>query len=81
MSTPLCFGIDLGTTNSCIAAYSDTKCEVLENMNGAKTIPSIVSFDDGKLLVGLKHSNNYEIAMKILFCLTSDRESTCTTSS
>ena len=47
-------GIDLGTTNSCVAVMEGAKPKVLENAEGANTTPSIVAFtDDGERLVGL----------------------------
>src|SRR5262245_35278455 len=47
-------GIDLGTTNSCVAVMEGTKPKVLENSEGANTTPSIVAFtEDGERLVGL----------------------------
>ncbi|MDZ4841868.1 MAG: molecular chaperone DnaK [Hyphomicrobium aestuarii] len=47
-------GIDLGTTNSCVAVIEGTKPRVLENAEGANTTPSIVSFtEDGERLIGL----------------------------
>ena len=47
-------GIDLGTTNSCVAAMDGGKPKVLENSEGANTTPSIVAFsDDGEQLIGL----------------------------
>jgi molecular chaperone DnaK len=47
-------GIDLGTTNSCVAVMEGGKPRVLENAEGMNTTPSIVSFaDDGEKLVGL----------------------------
>ena len=47
-------GIDLGTTNSCVAVMEGTKPKVLENAEGADTTPSMVAFtDDGERLVGL----------------------------
>ena len=47
-------GIDLGTTNSCVAVMEGCKPKVLENAEGANTTPSIVAFtDDGERLVGL----------------------------
>ncbi len=47
-------GIDLGTTNSCVAVMDGGKPRVLENAEGMNTTPSIVAFaDDGEKLVGL----------------------------
>jgi molecular chaperone DnaK len=46
-------GIDLGTTNSCVAVMDGTQPKVIENAEGARTTPSIVAFtDDGERLVG-----------------------------
>ena len=46
-------GIDLGTTNSCIAIMEGKDPRVIENAEGARTTPSIVAFtDDGERLVG-----------------------------
>ncbi len=46
-------GIDLGTTNSCVAVMDGTQPKVIENSEGARTTPSIVAFtDDGERLVG-----------------------------
>ncbi len=46
-------GIDLGTTNSCVAVMDGKTARVIENSEGARTTPSMVAFsDDGERLVG-----------------------------
>ncbi|MBL4915778.1 molecular chaperone DnaK [Szabonella alba] len=45
-------GIDLGTTNSCVAIMDGSQPRVIENSEGARTTPSIVGFTEGERLVG-----------------------------
>ncbi len=46
-------GIDLGTTNSCVAIMEGGKPKVIENSEGARTTPSVVAYtEDGEILVG-----------------------------
>ena len=45
-------GIDLGTTNSCIAIMDGSQPRVIENAEGARTTPSIVAFTENERLVG-----------------------------
>ncbi len=45
-------GIDLGTTNSCVAILDNGIAKVIENSEGARTTPSIVAYTDSEILVG-----------------------------
>jgi molecular chaperone DnaK len=45
-------GIDLGTTNSCVAIMDGSQPRVIENSEGARTTPSIVAFTEEERLVG-----------------------------
>ncbi|MDF1763862.1 MAG: molecular chaperone DnaK [Oleibacter sp.] len=45
-------GIDLGTTNSCVAILDGDKPRVIENAEGDRTTPSIIAYTDGEVLVG-----------------------------
>ncbi|MBE0489662.1 MAG: molecular chaperone DnaK [Halomonas sp.] len=46
-------GIDLGTTNSCVAVLDGDSAKVIENAEGARTTPSIIAYtEDGEILVG-----------------------------
>jgi len=46
-------GIDLGTTNSCVAIIEGDRAHVIENSEGQRTTPSVVAFTkDGERLVG-----------------------------
>ena len=45
-------GIDLGTTNSCVAIMDGSQPRIIENAEGARTTPSIVAFTENERLVG-----------------------------
>lgn len=47
-----CVGIDLGTTNSAVASIVGGEARILENLEGARTTPSVVAFSGNNILVG-----------------------------
>ncbi|MWV63886.1 Hsp70 family protein [Halorubrum sp. JWXQ-INN 858] len=57
MSDGIPVGIDLGTTNSVIAAPFGSSPEVIENTSGGRKTPSVVAFKDGDVLVGTEAIN------------------------
>ena len=74
-------GIDLGTTNSCVAVMEGSQGKVLENVEGVRTTPSVVSFGDETLIgmpakrVAVTNPENTIYAVKRLIGRTFDGES------
>ena len=75
-------GIDLGTTNSCVALMEGKSSKVIENTEGARTTPSVVAFSDSEILVGapakrqaVSNSKNTIFAAKRLIGRTFDGNS------
>ncbi|MCV3728486.1 molecular chaperone DnaK [Ureaplasma miroungigenitalium] len=52
MAKEIILGIDLGTTNSCVAVYRDNTPSVIETPEGKRTVPSVVSFKKGEVIIG-----------------------------
>ena len=50
-------GIDLGTTNSCVAVYEGGEAKVIANPEGLRTTASVVAFKNGEIIVGQKAKN------------------------
>ena len=66
-------GIDLGTTNSCVAIMEGSKAKVLENAEGARTTPSVVAFTDEKeKLIGQPAKRQAVTNPEILFLQLKD---------
>ena len=64
-------GIDLGTTNSCVAVVEDGQPKVMVNDTGDRTTPSVVAFTDGERLVGKLAKNQAVTNAKNTFLVSS----------
>jgi len=61
-------GIDLGTTNSCVAVMDGKNPRVIENAEGARTTPSVVAFSkEGELMVGQPAKRQVSITNKLSY--------------
>jgi molecular chaperone DnaK (HSP70) len=62
-------GIDLGTTNSCVAMMEGKNCRVIENSEGARTTPSVVAYlEDGTHIVGQAAKRQVSLINTFNFC-------------
>ena len=57
-------GIDLGTTNSCVAIMDGSQAKVLENAEGTRTTPSVVAFGEKVTFPACTKQKNTHIATK-----------------
>lgn len=60
-TSEIILGIDLGTTNSCVAVMENGQPVVLENQNGSRTTPSVVAWTSNGIIVG-QHAKNQAMA-------------------
>ena len=65
-------GIDLGTTNSCVAVYDGGEAKVITNPEGMRTTPSVVAFKNGDIIVGQKAKNQMVTNKDTIYLITND---------
>ena len=66
-------GIDLGTTNSCVAVYEGGEAKVIANPEGNRTTPSVVAFGkDKEIIVGLKAKNQMLTNPEVVYSIKRD---------
>ena len=65
-------GIDLGTTNSCVAIYEGGEAKVIPNALGERTTPSVVAFKDGEIIVGQKAKNQMITNPEVVYSVKRD---------
>ena len=77
----IAIGIDLGTTYSCVGVWNNHKVDIIPNVMGNRTTPSIVSFTDSKIFIGeaaklqgIKNSLNTVFDAKRMIGKTMDEE-------
>ena len=61
----LCYGIDFGTTNSCISVWYNNEPIIIEDFDGVNIIPTVIEFKNNKKIIGKEAYNRKEMFNKI----------------